>query len=204
VGAGAVIYAAHKGADTFKEWRKQKHHERCMAVAEDVLTLAYKLKRAFEGIRSPAIFAGEMSEVVRKLKDTGMIPEDATDANMSLTTAQAALSRVESNRHLFDALLEKIPVAKAIFGDDVANAMDVFWAQRAKVVSAAQSYARDQEPLPTGTKVWQRHLERRGRLEGILWSVGGADEVDDFAADLDNATARLEAALLPIIRNKAG
>lgn len=46
IGAGAVIYAAPKAADTFSSWRKQKHHERCMIVAEDILTLAYKLSGA--------------------------------------------------------------------------------------------------------------------------------------------------------------
>lgn len=202
VGAGAVIYAAHKGADTFKEWRKQKHHERCMAVAEEVLTLAYKLKRAFEAIRSPAIFGGEMAVLTQTLVSNGLIQE-GQEAPPSLTTAQAALSRVEYNRALFEALLDKIPVAKAVFGDAVADAMDIFWTQRAKVVSSAHAYGRDREPA-AGSEAWERHRLWRERLENILWAGAEVDGEDEVSTAIDAAIQTLEAQLLPIIRNRGG
>jgi hypothetical protein len=201
VGAGAVIYAAHKGADTFKEWRKQKHHERCMAVAEEVLTLAYSLKRAFDAIRSPAIFGGEMAELIQSLRTNGLV-EEGQEPPSSLTTAQAALSRVQYNRPLFEALLDKITVAKAVFGDDVANAMQVFWGQRVKVVTSAHAYASERQP-PPGTDAWERYRERREKLENILWDGGDADGEDEVSTEIDRAVATLEAELLPIIRNKA-
>ena len=72
VGAGAVIYAAHKGSDTFKQWRRQKNEERRIDLAEQVLTLAYKLKRAIEGIRSPIMMANEIVEVEALLREQGL------------------------------------------------------------------------------------------------------------------------------------
>lgn len=200
VGAGAVIYAARKGADTFKQWRKQKHHERCMIVAEEVLTLAYKLKRAFQAIRSPAIFGGEMAQLTQTLRDSGAIRQDEEPGQL-LTTAQAALFRVDQHRQLFETLLDKMPVAKAIFGDEVADLMDTFWRQRGKVVASAQSYARYTRDLPIDSDAYRRQEERRTRLEAVLWDGGAADDVDQFAVDVDQAVSRLEAKLLPIIRD---
>ena len=200
LGAGAIVYAARKGADTFKQWRKQKHHERCMSLAEEVLTLVYKLKRAFEGIRSPAIFAGELAEIVQKLRESGLVDGDA-EPDQLLTTAQAALSRTEFHRSLFDALLDNIPVAKAIFGDEVADQMNVFWSLRVRIVSAAHSYVRDRRQLPAGADHELRQRERRERNESILWSGGDENGVDQFELDLDGAINHLEAELLPILRN---
>jgi hypothetical protein len=201
VGALAIIYAAHKGADTFRQWRKQKHHERCMAVAEDVLTLAYKLKRAFQAIRSPAIFGWEMSQLVQTLRENGQIQEGEEPGQL-LITAQAALSRVDYNRPLFEALLDKLPVAKAILGDQVADWMDVLWKLRAKIVTSAQSYARYTRNLPTDSDAYRRQEERRERLEGILWEGGAVDEVDQIAIGVDEAITHLETELLPIIRDQ--
>lgn len=201
-GAGAVLYAARKGADTFKQWRKQKHHERCMVVAEEVLTLTYKLKRAFEAIRSPAIFSWEMAELHQTLRENKLVAESEEPSQL-LTTAQAALSRVAHNQTLFEALLDKEPVAKAILGDEVAGCMDVFWKQRAKIVSSAQSYARYAHDFPTDSEAFQRQQERREKLELILWDGGGIDDVDQFANDINEAVAELEAKLLPIIRDKS-
>src|SRR3546814_15956255 len=72
-GAGAVVYAAHKGSDTFKLWRRQKNEERRIELAEQVLTLAYKLRRAIEGIRSPAMWAEEINAVHDELRKIGLI-----------------------------------------------------------------------------------------------------------------------------------
>jgi hypothetical protein len=172
-----------------------------MAVAEDVLTLAYKIQRAFQAIRSPAIFGGEMAQLVQTLRENQVVKEDEEPSQL-LTTAQAALSRVEYNRPLFEALLDKMPVAKAVFGDEVAGQMEALWRQRAKIVSSAQSYARYDRDLPPDTEAFQRQQERRERLEAILWDGGGIDDVDHFANETDEAVAKLETQLSPIIRNK--
>ena len=199
IGAGAVIYAAHKGADTFNEWRRQKHHERCISLAEEILTLTYKLKRAFEGIRSPAIFAGEMSEIAEKLRESGLIDREE-EPDQLLTTAQAALSRTDFHRGLFDRLLDNIPVAKAIFGDQVADQMNVFWSLRVRITTAAHSYVRDRRSLPAGSDRQLRQQERRERNENILWAGGDENGIDQFEVDLVGAIAHLERFLLPILR----
>lgn len=203
-GAGAVIFAAWKGADTFKQWRRQKHHERCMVVAEELLTLAYKLKRAFDAIRSPGMLASEIEEMKVKLRESGHLKEETSNAEAGiLTTAQATLSRTEFYKPLFEELLNRTPVAKAIFGDNLAAQLNVFWMQRARVVTAANTYARSyHERELRREEDEQRRRERHDRTEGVIWAGGALDGVDQVANAIDAAISSMEAELLPIIRDQ--
>lgn len=206
IGSIAVIYAAHKGADTFRQWRKQKGEERRMDLAEQILTLAYKLRRAFEHIRSPGMLAGEITEVEVTLTEEGVIDDDIDLALKSLfVTAQATLSRSKLYKADFEALLDLMPVAKAIFGDMIAEQLNVFWQQRARVTVGANSYARlARVTPPRSTEQEERQFERREKIEAIIWSGGGADGIDPIAVEIDAAIQLLEAQLLPIIRSDAG
>lgn len=203
VGAGAVIYAAHKGADTFKQWRRQKNEERRIELAEQVLTLAYKLRRALEGIRSPAMFGAEMNEVYDELRKNGVINDQTPEGHKGiLATAQATLSRSNASKPLWDALLDTMPTAKAVFGDDVERALNEFWTQRNCIIIAAQRYARFIHQSTARTKeVQERQFKRLDDVEAIIWFGGGEDGVDAVANLIEAAVKSLEAILLPIIRS---
>lgn len=204
IGAGAVIWAAKVGRSTFNDWKRQKNEGRRIDLAEQLLALAYKLKRAFQGIRSPGMLGWEISEMERMLTESGMIDAQTPDHIKSgLSTAQATLSRTEHHKPLFDELLDTMPVAKAIFGEEMEEALNTFWMQRAKVVVAAQTYAdiiRRNEPRD------ERRLDdllaRRDRTEGVFWEGGGPDGVDSVANAIVAAITTMEDRLFPIIRHE--
>ena len=50
--AGAIAFAAWKASDSFKSWRSQKIEDRRITEAERILTVVYRLRRAFSIIRS--------------------------------------------------------------------------------------------------------------------------------------------------------
>ena len=208
-GAGAVIYAAHKGSDTFKQWRRQKNEERRIELAELVLTLAYKLRRAIEGIRSPAMWAEELDVTNENLRKNGLINDQTPEGHKSiLATAQATLSRSNANKPLWDALFDTMPTAKAVFGDEVEKALNAIWSTRGKLVVSAQSYARlIHQTVPRSEKENETQMKWRSKLEGILWTGGDVwareegEPVDEIADALNGAIESLEAKLLPIIRS---
>lgn len=203
IGAGAVVYAAHKGSDTFKQWRRQKSEERRIDLAEQVLTLAYKLRRSIESIRSPMMLAGEIADVEAKLREQGLLDDHTAEGKKgNLTTAQATLYRVTSYKELWDALLDIMPVAKAVFGDEIEAQLNAFWLLRGKIVAAAQSYARlPDHDHARNAEARQREIDRRERLEQAIWFGGGEDGVDALANSVDEAVKSLEVHLLPIIRS---
>ncbi len=203
LGALAVIYAAQRGTATFEQWRKQKNEERRIAVAEEVLTLAYKCKRAFEAIRSGGMLAGEALEMRAKLTEIGCVDEETSPGKEGmLMTAQAALSRTYSYRDLFNSLLDASPVTRAILGNEVASDLDAFWMKRAELITAAQTYAR----MASDREIWEgraleRQIARRERLEATLWGGEAPEYPDKFARTIDEIVDRMEARLLPVIRS---
>lgn len=203
IGVAAVIYAAHKGSDTFKQWRRQKSEERRIDLAEQVLTTAYKLKRAIEGIRSPMMLVGEIATVELNLRERGLINDSISDAAKStLTTAQGTLMRIDHYKDLWNALLDITPVSKAVFGDQIEKQLEEFWHQRSKIVAAANAYAR----LPTDNyartaeQQMQQH-QRRDRLEQTLWYGSSENGLDAIGNAVNSAIRELETVLLPIIRS---
>lgn len=203
VGAGAVIWAAKVGRSTFNDWKRQKNEGRRIDLAEQLLALAYKLKRAFQGIRSPGMLGWEIAEMERKLTESGMIDaETPNHIKSGLSTAQATLSRADHYKGLFDELLDTMPVAKAIFGEEMEEALNTFWVQRARVVTAAQTYADiiRQDHVRNERRV-EELLARRDRTEGVFWEGGGPDGVDAVADAINTAITNMETKLLPIIRH---
>jgi hypothetical protein len=202
IGAFAVIYAAHKGSDTFKQWRRQKSEERRIELAEQVLTLAYKLRRAIEGIRSPAMFEPESSVVYEELRRNGVIDDNTPAGHRGiLATAQATLSRTNNNKPLWDSLLDTMPSAKAIFGDEVETALNLIWTQRNRIIVAAQRYARTIHDRNAPTEdAMERQIMRNERTEAIIWAGAGENGEDEIAGIIDTSIQTLENALLPVIR----
>lgn len=96
-----------------------------------------------------------------------------------------------------------MPVAKAIFGEEMEEALNTFWVQRARVVTAAQSYAdiirRDE---PRDERRLDEQMARRDRTEGVFWEGGGPDGVDAVANAIAAAIMTMEVRLFPIIRHE--
>ena len=194
--------AAHKGSDTFKQWRRQKNEERRIELAEQVMTLAYRLRRAIEGLRAEGMQPAENAEVHELLRSTGVINDQTPLEGVGkLVIAQGVMSRSNAQRALWDRLLDTMPAAKAIFGDSAETALNEFWKQRNRILVAASSYATLASQAPARTEEREAQQDaRRDRLEAIIWLGGGADGVDAVANLVNNAIKSLEDMLLPIIR----
>ncbi len=202
LGAGAVIYAARKGSDTFRQWRRQKSEERRIVLAEQILTTAYRVRRAIDAIRSPVLWRAEKDEVIVGLIDDGVIKESTEQEHREwLGTAGAAFARAKSSQPVWDGLTDLLPTAKAIFGDEIENGLEGLWRERNKVLAAAQRHAdfyrkRDPANLEEAEKLW----EQKDAIEAVIWAGGGRDGVDAVAEAVNALIAGLEADLLPIIR----
>jgi hypothetical protein len=207
VGAGAIIHATRKGADIFAQWQLGKDEDRRIALAEQSLALAYRLRRAIEAIRSPAIPGAERSEIHRQLRDAGAIDDRTPDyASGYLASAHATTSRAAAHKPLWDDLLGALPAIKAMFGDEIDVAVEEFWTQRDGILAAAERYARlaRQSDSRAGGYDQEELFRLQRELEATLWLSRERREADAVADAIDGAIAALERGLLPIIRSECG
>jgi len=172
-------------------------------LAEQVLTLGYKLRRAIEGIRSPSMWEGERSEVYAELHKNNLINDQTPIEHMGiLATAQATLLRSDSYKVLWDELTDTLPSAKAIFGNEIEKALDEFWTQRYRIFQGAISYANIIKRPPARTEEGQeRQLQRRLEIEAVIWSGKDENGVDTVGDSVNAAIQTIETELLSIIRS---
>lgn len=187
IGAGAVVGAAWVGRATFRSWKAQRVEERRMDAAERILTLAYRLRYAFNSVRGRGIFEFETKAAEEKL-----------DANVSdwrskeqgeqgrMTTAQVILNRLNSRREDWQEIWTLKPVALALFGSEVETSLHAFWTHYVAVEVSASGYAEDDGTDKDFSKSIRRDL------------FGGKD--DEVGPGVETAIASLEAQLLPILR----
>lgn len=187
---GAVLYAAHKGAAKFEDWLRQKQTERRIAAAENALEIVYRLRRAFEAIRSPGYMGSAGPNAEAKLRESFPdYDEFGADRKGRLVWAQVILTRIHSYKGDWDRFFDCLPLAKAHFGDEVEASLNELWAQQAMVTTAAQQYGQHEELA----------VAFREQMEARLWQVGEEDHVN---AKIVAAISKLEAILLPVIRSE--
>lgn len=163
-----------------------------MDVADRLLTIAYKLRNAFEAVRSPGLFASEADAAEAKLAESYEGYELLEDERKArLRWGQAILTRLASHAADWDELLGSLPSSKAYFGQEIEQGLRAFWTQRAAVHTAASMY---------GDAVV--HDEFRRTLERTMWSGFGVVGEDPVSPALDAAIARLEGRLIPILRSE--
>ena len=138
VGAITVLVAAIIGANTFARWRQQKLAERRIEQAERILTATYKVRRRLSYVRGPAMWENELSAAEEKLKETGDWDKvDGDNERRKLTTTQAYYTRIFAAKDDRQALDECLPMARALFGEKLEQAMDklnrVFWSVQVMV-----------------------------------------------------------------------
>ena len=158
---------------------------------------------------APAIWADEVAKVHTELTERGLIDEQTSEDRKSiLATAQATISRSNLSKPLWDTLLDTLPTAKAVFGNEIESELNELWKIRSKVIASAQSYARlANQSKPRDEKELESQIKRQGRLEGVIWSGGDiwagkdGETVDEVGDAINHSVEQLEAVLLPIIRS---
>jgi len=190
-GAFAVVYAARGGASSLNLWRRQKQEERRMDAAEKILTLAYRLKRNLTSVRSPAMFGGEIEAAKEKLSGHDWYESLSEIEQRKAHTGQGILLRVMRYQDDWDTIFDLMPIARALFGEQVEFHLQSIWQQVVAVRVSAETYA-----TYDGTDA-----EFQKRLERDIWEIGGSfAEQDRVGQAMEGAIAGLENILLPVIR----
>ncbi len=192
-GAGAVLWVGLKGADTYRLWLLQKQTERRIAVAERILTLTYRLKRAFTAIRSPASFGHEHAAAEGILKDQDSYAVMGSDQKKRAQLSQIILTRIRSYKDDWDELFACLPLARAFFGQPIEEALEKLWRQQVSISVSAEMYWDDQ-PDPDFKK----------KLESDFWE-GFSErriEADEVGKNIKDAVAVIESAMLPVLASE--
>ncbi|WP_277982258.1 hypothetical protein [Sphingomonas faeni] len=202
-GAAFVLIAARIGRNTFEGWKRQRIEERRSNLAEQVLTLAYRLQEALSVIRSPLRLLGESQESEKKLREQDMIKSSTSDRQIQmLLTAQSSLTRISDFADAFDQLANVRPLMRAIFGQPLTAHLETIVTARNKVRGAAHSYAAAARPMRAHPMINEVEYAEQRVFEDILWEGAAFDlttgeEDDRIKRDVDAAVAALETAFRP-------
>jgi hypothetical protein len=150
IGAGAVIYAAKKGAVTFDSWKRQKVAERKRDQAEEVLAATYQARRALRSVRSPGMWGHEYSRAEEQLKESDHQWAGESEAKQKrLVTFQAYLNRLKHTQPQQQRLEDTLPMARALFGAELEQAikslLHQFWIVQVDVESYVDDDGQDAE-----------------------------------------------------------
>lgn len=128
IGGVAVLIGAEKAANT---WREQKRAERRMEMAEKIVAATYNGRRALRQIRSPMMMGYELTAAENKLKEDEQFGWQLEDRKKRLITAQAYYNRLNATKNEQLALDECLPMARALFNEELEKAIDTlshqFW-----------------------------------------------------------------------------
>lgn len=192
VGAVAVIAAAIIGGTTFKSWRRQQVAGRKLFQAERILEASYKARRALKFVRGPMIWGHELAAAEEKLKDDPQWGMQLEAKQKRLITAQAYFNRLHRVREEAAALDECLPMARALFGEDLEKAIESLRHQFWVVEVDAEAYIDDDGSDQNFTKKIRRALYDIKPAEG---------EVNEVTDKIEAAMATIEATCLPVLRS---
>lgn len=120
-GVGAVIWGALKATKT---WKEQKVAERRSDTAERILTAVYKGRRALKYVRGVMMWGHELSAAEAKLKEEADWDHETEGRRKRLVTAQAYYTRLNRTKDERVALDECLPMARALFGEELEKAVE--------------------------------------------------------------------------------
>lgn len=190
LGAVAVIYAARKGAITFRQWKQQKLGERHIEQAERIMTAVDDACDALKSVRSPFMWAHEEEAARKKLieNDEAGFNSNPEARQKRLVTAQAYFERLHRTREQMLALNKCRPMGRAFFGDEIGKAIGTLAHQFWVIQTYVEAYIDHEERDDFGKKI----------RSALYYSERNADcEVTRATIE---SVATLEAKLLPILR----
>lgn len=124
LGALAVFGAGVYGASTYKRWRRQKIAERKFEFAERIAVAAYNTKRQLSYIRQPMLSHYEIEAAEQRLKAANVpLPAQASSWR-TFVTIEVYAHRMEQARESLLDLHACIPVARALFGQELEKALE--------------------------------------------------------------------------------
>jgi membrane-associated HD superfamily phosphohydrolase len=192
-GAIAVFGAAWFGATTFARWKQQKLAERRIEQAERILTATYKVRRQLSYVRNPAMWGNELSAAEDKLKENGQWEEAGGDnERRKLTTARAYYTRIFNAKDDRQALDECLPMARALFGEELEQALDKlnrqFWTVQISVDAILRDRGNSDRPF-------------RDKMDRVVWEgYASEDEVNEVDETIREQVRRIEDICVPVLQ----
>lgn len=190
--AFAIGFAAWIASDTYKGWRRQKLSERRIEQAERILTAAYKARRALGYLRSPLMEAHELDAAEAHLET--QVYWATVDANRKqrLVSAQGYYNRLNAVLEERRAVDECLPMARALFGEQVERALELLNRQFHMVRIAVESNS------------WEGNDREFARsLREDISSSSGSERPNKMNVLIEEQVKQLEDALLPVLRLEA-
>lgn len=187
--AFAIGFAAWVASDTYKGWRKQKLSERRIEQAERILTAAYNARRALGYVRSPLMEAHELSAAEAHLEKQVSWATVNANRKQRLVSAQGYYNRLNAVLEERQAVEECLPMARALFGEQVEKALELLNRQFRMVRIAVESNSREGN---------DREFSRSLRED--ICSYSGSDRPNKMNVIIEAQVKQIEDALLPVLR----
>jgi hypothetical protein len=192
VGAVAVLIAARLGATTFESWRKQQVGGRKLAQAERILEATYKARRALKYVRGVMMWAHELTAAEDALKENDEWQGQLETKRKRMVTAQAYFNRLKRTREEREALDQSLPMARALFGEELEQAIESlahqFWIVQVDVDSYVDDDGSDRD--------FTRKIRR-----GMYDVKAPEGEVNEVTEAIENAVTTIEKHCLPVLRS---
>ena len=203
LGAIAIIIAAVLGSRTFEAWRKQNLSERKVVQAERILTATYRARGSLARIRHHFMSSREIDQARAKLIEQGKVSAQIDD---HLLDTQARYNRILAEVEVPYELDQCLPMARAMFGDEVEKAIEAmkhhFWSvhvavgfyhqdQKSAVQDPSRPFAQKMERI-----LWS---DRRGFIEDEEVADGGTP-LNEMDVEIAKNVALIEAVCLPALR----
>lgn len=194
-GVGAVIWAAHKGSSTFDSWRRQKLAERKQEQAERILTATYKGRRALEYVRGRILWGHETHAAEKQMQEADGWAAQTKARQGRLVTAQAYHNRINAVKAERDELDQCLPMARALFGEELEFALETLNRQFRVVQLNIDSFVDDEN----GTnKDFTKQIRR------AMSAVEPRDgEVNEVTQAMEASVEVIERICLPVLRLEA-
>lgn len=191
LGAIAVLIAAKLGASTFQSWKREKLTERHIDQAERILTATYKARRQLRYVRSPMMWAYELKAAEDKVKEDSDWALEDNNRKRRIILAQGYFNRLDAVRDEREELDRCLPMARALFGNDLEKSIETLNRQFHIVQIDVESYIDDD-----GVDANFTRKIRRGMYD-IEPQDGVENEVTKAAED---AVTEIERICLPVLR----
>jgi len=195
-GVIAVVWGALYGT---RAWKRQKQAERRLETAERILTATHKARSALAYVRGPMMWAQELSAAEEILKKDKHWAVQSEQRQRRLTTAQGILNRLNNTKDERAALDDCLPMARALFSEDLEKAIEKLRHQFWIVQVDAESYVDDENGNdPEFTKKIRRGMyditppngERNEVSDAIAESVAIIEKTCEPALRLDAVKSR--------------
>lgn len=196
-GAGAIVLAI-AGWIGISSWRKQLQGTRRQALAEEALSLVYRLVDAIEHLRQPFAFGGEMSQVQRLAEET--------DADFDHRKQYGVVEvRYQAHAEVASQLASIRFRVQAVLGGNAKAAIDDVLSVLRRVRNEASNASRHKRALVLQSDLLRRYPgdanavsydETRERLAASeAWVWAGEEAGDPVVERLSAAVRKAESAL---------